>query len=131
MPPQSTTMAAIKHRLNVYRHNFVFWVDKNWESLQLIVGLSIFLIKMLSMTKPCRPAVMREAVWYPLMALAALELALHKNIGWRTTVTLAVAHAAVLWGSMRLGGGLCAHGGLDGDWRWGGEALEGEANSWQ
>lgn len=106
-------------------------MDKNSETLQLLAGLSIFLIKMLSITKPCRPAVMREVVWYPLMALAALELALRTKTGWRTTAMLAVAHTAVLWGAMRLAGGLCADGGLDGDWRWGGEALEGEANAWQ
>jgi hypothetical protein len=95
------------------------------ETLQLIAGLGIFLVKMLSITKPCRPAVMREVVWYPLMALAALELALRSKTGWRTTAMLAVAHATILWGVSRLGGGLCAERGLDGDWRWG-EGVIGE-----
>jgi hypothetical protein len=127
MPPQSSGLDAIKHRLTVYRHNCLYWADNNSEALQLIAGLSIFLAKMLSITKPCRPAVMREVVWYPLMAAAALELALRTRIGWRTTAMLAVAHAAILWGAMRLGGGLCAEGGLDGGWRWGEGALGEEA----
>ena len=62
---------------------------------------------------------MKEVVWYPLMALAALELALRTKIGWRATAILAVTHAAVLWGAVRLGSGLCRERGLDGGWRWG------------
>jgi hypothetical protein len=129
MPPQSTGLAAIKHRLINYTHDCLYWADKNSETLQLIAGLSIFLGKMLSITKPCRPAVMREDVWYPLMAAAALELALRTRIGWRTTTMLAVAHVAILWGTMRLGGGLCVDGRLDGGWRRGGGALGEEVNS--
>lgn len=72
---------------------------------------------------------MREVVWYPLMAIAALELALYTKIQWRTTTMLAVGHAAILWGVLRLGGGLCVERGLDGDYfRWGEEAMGEGAN---
>ena len=98
-------------------------MTENGETLQLIAGLGIFLVKMLSITQPCRPAAMREVVWYPLMALAALELALRTRTGWRATAMLAITHAAVLSGAVRLGGGLCGERGLESDWRWGEGAI--------
>lgn len=118
MPPPSTAIATIRHRLSVYKHYFLSWAAENAETLHLVAGLSIFLVKMLSITKPCLPAAMREEIWYPLMALAALELALRTRIGWRSTVVFAVGHVAVLWAALRLGGGLCAESNLNRDWQW-------------
>jgi hypothetical protein len=129
MPPPSTTLSTIQHRLSVYRHYFLSWAAENAETIHLVAGLSIFLMKMLSITKPCLPAAMREEVWYPLMALAALELALRTRLGWRSTVVFAVGHMAVLWAALRLGGGLCAERSLNGDWQWDGEAHGERINS--
>ena len=114
MPPPSTGLSAIQHHFSIYRQQGLSWATANGETLQAISGLGIFLVKMLSITQPCRPAAMREGVWYPLMAAAALELAFRTKIGWRTVATLAMAHAAVLWGAVRLGGGMCGDGGIGG-----------------
>jgi hypothetical protein len=122
MPPPSTALSAIRHRISVYRHYFLSWATDNGETLHLIAELGIFLTKMLSITKPCLPAATREIIWYPLMALAALELALRSRIGWRSMVLFAMVHAAGLWWAVRLGSGMCVERTLDGAWRWSDEA---------
>jgi serine/threonine protein kinase len=120
MPPPSTYLETIYHRLSLCRHYFLSWTRRNGETLQLIAELSIFLVKMLSITKLCLPAATRESVWYPLMALAALELALRTKIGWKTVATLALVHVSVLVGVMQFGPGLCVGRDLE-SWGWGEE----------
>lgn len=125
MPPPSTAFAAIQHRISVYQHYFLTWAADNRETLRLIISLGIFLVKMLSITKPCLPETAREIFWYPLMALAALELALLAKIGWRATAIFAAGHGAVIWWAMTLGGGLCAGNNFGRPWQWGDE-IDGE-----
>lgn len=73
---------------------------------------------MLSITKPCSPLVTREVVWWPLMLLAALELALGNNIGWGGMGILGLVHVLALGLVMQFGGGLCVgHRGLNWTWR--------------
>jgi len=83
MAPPSTTLEKIQHRMSLYRHYIMSWVTLNRQTLQLIAKLGIFLVKMLSITRPCSPVATRESIWYPLIALAALELALGTKISWR------------------------------------------------
>jgi hypothetical protein len=118
MPPPSTRLSAIQHRLSIYRHYVISWARLNRQTLLLITKLTIFLAKMLSITKPCLPVAARQDVWYPLMTIAALELALGAKITWRTMGFLGAIHlAAILW-AVKLGGGLCVDRRLSGDWGW-------------
>jgi hypothetical protein len=94
------------------------WYERNWQALHLIFKVFVFLVKMLSITRPCAPLVMREVIWWPLMSLAALELALGNKIGWGGFGFLGLVHTLVLGIAMQFGGGLCAsHRGLS--WAWG------------
>lgn len=118
MPPPSTTMSAIKHRLSVYRHYTVSWAILNGQSLLLFGKLAVFLAKLLSLTRPCFPVTAREGIWYPLMTLAALELALGTRVTWRIFGILGTIHLLVVVYSLTLGGGLCVDRTLTGDWSW-------------
>ncbi|KUJ09580.1 kinase-like protein [Mollisia scopiformis] len=119
MPPPSTPMSTFKHRISLYKHYLDTWLSRNQQSVTMISKLVIFLIKMLSITKPCAPLVTREAIWWPLMALAAFELAGGNKFGWRGVVGLAVVHFAVLGVVLRVGGGLCVRErGFGEHWGW-------------
>lgn len=107
MPPPSTAMSTFKHRVSLYMHYLENWVVRNQQSSHMIFKLAVFLIKMLSITNPCAPLVTREVIWWPLMALAAFELAGGNRFGWKGFAGLAVVHVAVLGLAMRFGGGLC------------------------
>jgi hypothetical protein len=100
------------------RHYLNAWIRRNRQALLLSLKLSVFLVKMLSITKPCAPLVMREVVWWPLMSLAALELALGNKMGWVVMGILGIVHALVLGTVMQFGGGLCvSQRGLNWGWR--------------
>jgi len=74
---------------------------------------------MLSITKPCSPLATREILWWPLMLLAGLELALGPKIGLRETLLLALVHIVTLGSVIRLGDGLCVrHRSVGDDWSW-------------
>ena len=83
------------------------------QSLFLLFKLAIFLLKMLSITKPCSPLATREAVWWPVMGLAALELAVGNTLGLRITAGLAGIHVLALAAVVRFGGGFCVR-----NWTW-------------
>jgi hypothetical protein len=118
MPPPSTRLSAFRHHLTLQRHYLNSWIRRNRQAVHLTFKLSVFLVKMLSITKPCAPLVMREVVWWPLMSLAALELALGNKISWGGTGILGLVHALVLGIVMQFGGGLCvSQRGLN--WGWG------------
>jgi hypothetical protein len=89
------------------RHYLNSWIRRNRQALHLILKIFVFLSKMLSITKPCAPLVMREVVWWPLMSLAALELALGNTVGWGGMGILGLVHAMVVGIVMQFGGGLC------------------------
>jgi len=116
MPPRLSRLESWKHSVTVQQHNFNSWRRSNQQALHLAFKLFVFLIKMLSITRPCAPLVMREVVWWPLMSLAALELAFGNKIGWGGIGSLGVVHALVLLVVMRFGGGLCSQRGLN--WRY-------------
>jgi hypothetical protein len=120
MPPPSTALSRVKHRMALYRHYLRSWATLNRQSLQLAIRLAIFAAKVLSITKPCGPVATREAVWWPLIGLAALELALGNRLGWRHAGFFAVVHVLVLVLVVIFGGGLCVinRKGLDEEWRW-------------
>ncbi|KAE8445715.1 hypothetical protein EG329_012894 [Mollisiaceae sp. DMI_Dod_QoI] len=119
MPPPSTPMSTFKHRVSLYKHYLDNWITQNQQSVQMLLKLVIFLVKMLSITKPCAPLVTREVIWWPLMALAAFELAGGNKVGWKGTVSLFVLHFVVLVSVLRFGGGMCVREpGLDEHWGW-------------
>lgn len=107
MPPPSTPMSRLRHRTSLYKHYFENWITRNQQSSQMIFKLGVFLIKMLSITRPCSPLATKEAIWWPLMGLAAFELAGGNKFGWKGFVALGVVHISVLASVMRFGGGMC------------------------
>ena len=120
MPPPSTRLSSLKHQVSLYRHYLSHWAQHNRQALHLIARLAIFLLKILSISKPCSPVATREVIWYPLMGLAALELSLGNRIGWRVVGSLAALHVMVVWWGLRWSAhGLCADRTLDGEWGWG------------
>ncbi|TVY58487.1 putative serine/threonine-protein kinase iksA [Lachnellula suecica] len=108
MAPPSTRMSTVKHQLTLYRHYVVSWVTLNQQFLYMLLKLVIFLAKFVSLTKPCLPMMPREAIWWPLVGLAALELALGNKVGWKGMGLLAVAHMITLGFAAKFGRGLCA-----------------------
>ena len=129
MPPPTTALSRIQHRVAVYHHYLQSWVTLNRQSLQLATRLLIFVAKVLSITKPCGPVATRESIWWPLMSLAALELGLGNRLSGRGTLFFATFHVLVLGWVVRVSGmgGLCAIDtkalAEDNDgWRWRDEA---------
>lgn len=118
MPPPATPMSTLKHRISLCQHYLVSWASHNRQILLLIVKLVIFLVKMISITRPCLPAATRQVLLYPLVSLAALELALGTKASWRFVSVFAAAHVLMLVWAVRWGGGLCERRGLSGEWEW-------------
>jgi hypothetical protein len=118
MPPPATPMSTLKHRVSLFQHYVVSWAKLNRQMLLLVIKLLIFLIKILSITRPCLPAATRELVLYPISGLAALELALGTKTSWRVVAMFALIHVVVFFGVVRWGGGLCERRGLSGEWEW-------------
>lgn len=118
MPPPATRMSTFKHRILLCQHYLISWATLNGQMLLLVIKLLIFLIKILSITRPCLPAATREFILYPITGLAALELALGTKTGWRFVAIFAAVHVVVVFGVVRWGGGLCERRGLSGEWEW-------------
>lgn len=81
----------------------------------MLLKIAIFGSKVFSLTKPCLPVMPREAIWWPLLGLAALDLGLGNKAGWRATVLFAVIHVMLLTFAVRFGRGLCSERGFE---RW-------------
>jgi hypothetical protein len=116
MPPPATRMSSFMHRVSLYQHFVQTWGERNQQSLYVLAKITFFLLKMMSLTKPCSPAATREVVWWPLMGLAALDLALGNRVAWRGMMLLLVMHFIIVAAVGRWGGGLCVRGG--GAWGW-------------
>ena len=119
MPPPSTALSTIKHRISVQRHYIAAWARLNRQSLLLLVKLAIFFAKLVSITRPCLPVTAREIILYPLVTLAAMELSLSTKISWRIVGIMAALHLVVVWWALNMGGGLCVDRRLDSEWHWG------------
>jgi hypothetical protein len=118
MPPPATRMSTIKHRISLCQHYLTSWATLNRQMLLLVAKLVIFLVKMISITRPCLPAATRQILLYPLVGFAALELALGTKMSWRFVSMFAAAHVLILAFAVRWGGGLCERRGLSGEWEW-------------
>lgn len=122
MPPPTTFLTSVTHQLSLYKHYTQTWATHNRQSLQLGTHLIMFVAKVASITKPCDPLATREVVWWPLVVLAALELALAPRVRWRVSSMFTLAHIAMLiWVTKLGGGGLCVKGSLhahfEDDWK--------------
>lgn len=121
MPPPSTPASQFRHQLSLYHHYASSWIALNRQSLHLGLRLAIFAAKVLTITKPCGPVATREVVWWPLMGIAAVELALGSRLAWRVIIVFSLIHILTLvWVTRLGGGGLCTvkRAGLDDNWRW-------------
>lgn len=108
MPPPSTPYSRLRHRVTLIQHHTRSWARHNRHSLYLAFRLLIFAVKVATITKPCGPIATREAIWWPLMSLAALELALGNQLRWRYVVIFASVHALALgWVLIFSTAGLC------------------------
>jgi len=81
----------------------------------MLLRISIFGTKVFSLTKPCLPVMPRETIWWPLLGIAALDLALGNKIRWRVMGLLAMVHVITLFIAVRFGRGLCSEMGFE---RW-------------
>lgn len=118
MPPPATTMSSLKHRAVLVRHYVTSWARQNKQVLYTTGKVAIFLVKVLTLIRPCLPAATREAVVYPLLGLAALELVLGTKTKLRDIAAFAALHLAVLLWVAKWGGGLCVRRGLQNGWEW-------------
>jgi len=116
MAPPTTPLGSFQNRIALYQHYVVSWIHLNQQSLTLLTKLVIFFLKIFSISKPCLPAAARQAIWYPLMFLAALELGIGTKIRWRITASLFFVHVGTLWMVEWFGIGLCDRE-LDLRWR--------------
>lgn len=108
MPPPQTRFEYVKHQFFIAKHYSQAWAVRHQDNLRSLTRVVIFALKMLSITRWCIPLVMREIVWWPLVLLAATEMAMGSKVGWRANTILAAIHIAVLLVVLRYGGGLCA-----------------------
>lgn len=110
MPPPSTRMSTLRHHLSLQRHYLDSWARRNRQALYITLKAVIFVVKMLSLTRPCTPLAMKEIVLWPLMFLAGLELLLGSAISWGGVAFLGAVHALVLGTVLQFGGGPCLKG---------------------
>jgi hypothetical protein len=108
-------MSMLKHQLSLYQHYVVSWVTLNQQALYMLLKIGIFGTKVFSLTKPCLPLMPREAIWWPLLGIAALDLALGNKVGWKGMGLLAVVHVMTLAFAVRFGRGICSEKGFQ---RW-------------
>lgn len=81
----------------------------------MLLKIGIFGAKVFSLTKPCLPVMPREAIWWPLLGIAALDLALGNKIRWRVMGLLTMLHVITLSITVWFGRGLCSERGFE---RW-------------
>jgi hypothetical protein len=122
MPPPASLSSRIKHQVSIHQHHARTWATVNRQTLQLLIRLLIFAAKVASIMKPCGPIATKETIWWPLIGLAALELALGARLQWKVSFLFAIIHIFVLIWLLKLGGGgLCViepHlGRAQDDWR--------------
>ncbi|TVY39811.1 putative serine/threonine-protein kinase [Lachnellula subtilissima] len=115
MPPHYSRMSTFNHQLSLYQHYVVSWASLNQQTLYMLLKIGIFGTKVFSLTKPCLPVMPRETLWWPLLGIAALDLALGNKIRWRVMGLLAMVHVITLFIAVRFGRGLCSERGFE---RW-------------
>lgn len=109
MPPPTTSFTNFRNQLFVYRHHAISWAMLNQQALAHGAKLVIFVIKMYALTRPCLPLAPNPMVAYPLLLLAALELAFGKPMEWRLSGLSLLVHFLV-FGLMARRGKSCADG---------------------
>lgn len=109
MPPPLTPLSSFRHQITVYRHHALSWAVHNHQALFHGAKLVIFVIKMYALTKPCLPRATDPFLAYPLLLLAALELAFGRAIEWRLSGISLAVHFIVLFFMAKMNR-LCASG---------------------
>ncbi|CZT04582.1 probable interferon-induced [Rhynchosporium agropyri] len=115
MPPPSTLLSRLTHKVSIYRHYAGTWARLNRQPLHLFLRLAIFTVKVASVTRPCAPLITKDIVMWPLVTLAAIELAIGTSFAWSVVLMSLVGHFVVLAVTVRFGGGLCMR---DMNWGW-------------
>ncbi|TVY91678.1 putative serine/threonine-protein kinase [Lachnellula willkommii] len=113
MPPPYSRMSTLNHQLSLYQHYVVSWASLNQQTLYMLLKIGIFGTKVFSLTKPCLPVMPREAIWWPLLGIAALDLALGNKIRWRVMGLLTMLHVITLSITVWFGRGLCSERGFE------------------
>ena len=72
----------------------------------MVVKITVFFVKVVSLTQPCMPVAPKLSVYYPVLGLAILDFTAP---GLTPTVVLGAAHIALLLLIRIFGGGLCAY----------------------
>jgi serine/threonine protein kinase len=115
MPPPLTPLSNFHHQIAIYRHYVYSWAIHNQQAPSLGAKMVIFIIKMYALTKPCLPLATDTYIAYPLLLVAALELAFGRAINWRLSGISLAVHLFVLVFMARLNR-LCASGRAEWEW---------------
>jgi len=128
MPPPTTFLGEVRHRSVVAQHHTMLLLRQNAESAAFFVRLCLFLVKMVSLARPCWPYTVSWGIGASLVAVAGMDLGIPGSRGfavprrpshgvaaapfrwgwdWRVSAALVVIHSLVLAAASRWGV-LCA-----------------------
>jgi serine/threonine protein kinase len=115
MPPPSTPLSRFQNELVVYRHHVFTWAIHNHQAFTHGAKLVMFIVKMYTLTKPCLPLATDPLIAYPLLLVAALELAFGRVIEWRVSGVSLAMHLIFLAVMAKMNR-LCAAGRAEWEW---------------
>ncbi|KAI0109233.1 kinase-like domain-containing protein [Nemania sp. FL0031] len=130
MPAPLGPLGNFSHQALLYQHNISRFSQAHFASISLVYKLSLFLVKIASLNRVCWPFTVSLGIGVPLMAAAALDLAVGSQInnvimdggrpryavrpssawhwGWKGSLILLALHFSALWAGSRWGS-LCAN----------------------
>ena len=135
MPPPTTFLGEVRHRGSVAQHNTRLFLAQHAESTESLFRLGLFLVKMVTLSRPCWPYMVNWGIGATLVAVAGMDLGIPISRGgalprkppaggplarnessvtsngwtwdWRVSVLLLMVHFLVLAAASRWGA-LCA-----------------------
>ncbi|KAI8629620.1 kinase-like protein [Xylariaceae sp. FL1651] len=125
LPPPSGPLGTLRQRIMICHHHIARFCHTHTASLSFLFKLSLFLIKIASLTRVCWPFMVSLGIGIPLVGAAGLDLAVTSETnnpmlygghrrhasrassawhwGWKASTTLLALHFAALWATSRWG----------------------------
>lgn len=100
MPPPSTLLSAVQNNVSLCRHRTYRWLGHVSQVPDMRIKFVLFMVKLWSLTTPCKSGLARPLVWWPLVSFGALELSIGTKGGWTLIIWMNLLHfsiLAVLW----------------------------------
>ncbi|KAI1123174.1 kinase-like domain-containing protein [Nemania abortiva] len=129
MPPPVGPLGNLSHQALLYQHNISRFFQAHFASISLLCNLSLFLVKIASLSRVCWPFMASLSIGIPLMGVAGLDLAVGSQMnnivmdggrsryavrtstswhwGLKGSLILLALHFFALWAGSRWGD-LCA-----------------------